>query len=102
MVDLRPADLRLIQQLLRRYVPDREVRLFGSRVKGTAKPASDVDVVIIGDRAPSRTVIANLASALSASALPLRVELTIWADTSAEFRKNIEKTYTVIQKASSR
>lgn len=100
MVDLRPSDFLLLQKLLRRYIPDREVRLFGSRVKGTAKPSSDIDLAIMGDKVPSRVVIANLASALSASKLPFRVELTIWAETSKEFRRVIEKAYTVIKKSS--
>lgn len=102
MVDLRPRDLHLIQKFLRRYLPDREVRLFGSRVKGTAKPSSDIDLAIMGDTAPSRTVIANLASAFSASALPFRVELIVWAEIHKEFQRVIEKQSTVIQKSEDR
>jgi type I restriction enzyme S subunit len=100
MLSLLPAELRRIQALLRRYIPDREVRLFGSRAKGSTKSSSDADLAIMGEIAPSRVVISNLASAFSDSDLPFRVDLLIWANTSAEFRGVIEEAYEIIQKPS--
>lgn len=37
MIDIAKKDLDLVVSILRKYVPQCEVRAFGSRVTGTAK-----------------------------------------------------------------
>lgn len=97
MVDLLPEHLRLVKELLSRYVPGREVRVFGSRVNGSAKPASDLDIAVMGELALPRTAIAELKFAFSSSNLPFMVDVVSWADTSEEFRRIIAKQSEVIQ-----
>jgi predicted nucleotidyltransferase len=48
-----PAEWEIVRSLLSRHVPDREVWAFGSRAKATAKPFSDLDLVILGEPASS-------------------------------------------------
>jgi type I restriction enzyme S subunit len=40
-----------VRRILQKHVPGYEVWAFGSRAKWTAKPYSDLDLVIISDRA---------------------------------------------------
>ena len=44
--DLPPLVQRTIERLVRAFAPDR-IMLFGSYAKGTAQPASDVDLLVV-------------------------------------------------------
>jgi predicted nucleotidyltransferase len=46
VLDLRPDQLQIVQHILQRRVPTFDVWAFGSRVKGTAKPYSDLDLAV--------------------------------------------------------
>ena len=70
MIDLAPSHLRTVRQLLADLAPECEVRVFGSRVAGNAKPYSDLDIVLIGGRRlPSVRVSAVIGTEMVA--LPL-------------------------------
>jgi type I restriction enzyme S subunit len=43
MIDLSAENLTLLKQLITKYLPNCEIRVFGSRIHGTAKPYSDID-----------------------------------------------------------
>jgi hypothetical protein len=60
MLDLTPNQLTVGRGLLARYVCDREVRAFGSRVTGRARRWSDLDLVVMGRKALSDLVLAHL------------------------------------------
>lgn len=47
-LNIKPADLKTVQTILRHHLPDREVRAFGSRVSGKVKPFSDLDLAVMG------------------------------------------------------
>lgn len=90
-------ELRLLQSILKRYAPDFKVWAFGSRVTGTYKPYSDLDLALVGDEPISIETRAALSDALSNSALPYKVDIVDWASTSAAFKEIIEKQKLVIQ-----
>ena len=48
-LDLDPRDLAAVRAILRRHVPEFAVRAFGSRVRGTARRTSDLDLAIMTD-----------------------------------------------------
>ena len=50
MIDVAAKDLKIIQTILLTHVPHCEVRAFGSRVNHTAKPYSDLDLAVVGER----------------------------------------------------
>jgi uncharacterized protein len=91
-MDLKPEHLGIVRDILARHLPGREVRLFGSRANGTAKPHSDIDLVIMGDEVLPVTTMRILRDAFDDSDLPFQVDLVEWAGTSEEFRKVIEAT----------
>lgn len=97
-IDIRPDLWRIVRDILRKHVPDYEVWAFGSRVKGTAKPYSDLDLAIISDKRLSLDVTAGLSEDFFESDLPWRMDVVDWAATSEAFRKIIARNHVVIQK----
>ena len=79
-----------------------DVWAFGSRVAGSAKEFSDLDLVIIGEKPLSIAVHANLVDDFSESDLPYNVDVIDWATTDASFRQIIEQQYIVVQHAVTR
>jgi predicted nucleotidyltransferase len=98
-INLQPDQLQLVRAILHAHVPEREVRAFGSRVRGTAKPASDLDLCIMGGVRLAPEIMEKLRSAFSDSPLPMKVDLVEWAGLKDGFRGIIEAADTVIQSA---
>ncbi len=96
-IELTPAQQNIIENLLQRRLPETEIWAYGSRVKGTAKPWSDLDLVVFAN-SDQRNAVAELREAFEESDLPFRVDLFIWNDIPESFRENIEKEHVVLQK----
>ena len=96
-IDLRADEHKEVVRLLQRYLPDTEVWAYGSRVKGTARAASDLDLVTFAS-AGQNEAVSRLREAFDESALPFRVDLFVWDKVPKEFRKNIEEARVVVQK----
>ncbi|MFC1764082.1 nucleotidyltransferase family protein [Planctomycetota bacterium] len=86
MIDVTPAEMKAILGILQEYLPGREVRGFGSRVTGTAKSYSDLDLVIMGDEEVDLKVMAMLKDAFAESNLPYRIDIIQWCQTGDEFK----------------
>ena len=97
MIALSSQNLNLVKEALRRYVPDKEVWIFGSRIGSTHKKYSDLDLVIISNDPVPQKTMAMLRESFSESKLPMQVDLMDWADISTEFRSLIRRKYEVIQ-----
>jgi predicted nucleotidyltransferase len=97
-IDIRPAQLRIVREILARHAPDREVRAFGSRVTGCAKTYSDLDLAIMGEVPLSLAAEADLRESFSESGLPFRVDVVIWASTAEYFRQIIGQHNVVVQR----
>ena len=89
-IDLRADQHREVARLLQRYLPDSEVWACGSRVKGAARPASDLDLVTFAS-AGRQEAVSRLREAFDESCLPFRVDLFVWDKVPKEFRENIEE-----------
>ncbi|MFZ4507373.1 MAG: nucleotidyltransferase family protein [Fimbriimonas sp.] len=89
MLDVSPAHEKLILEILDKLVPHSEVRVFGSRAVGSAKPYSDLDLVIMSNE-PLGSVLSDLAEAFSESDLPYKVDVIDWAVTSPHFQDIIK------------
>ena len=95
-IDLRADEHREVVRLLQHHLPDTEVWAYGSRVKGTARPASDLDLVTFAS-AGQNEAVSRLREAFDESSLPFRVDLFVWDKVPEEFRKNIEEARVVVQ-----
>lgn len=96
-ININPDNLEMTRSILSRFVPDREVRAFGSRVTGTAKEFSDLDLAVMGDAPIPSSILADMKEAFSESSLPFKVDVIDWALTKEHFRRIIEKDYVVFQ-----
>nr|WP_228518410.1 MULTISPECIES: nucleotidyltransferase domain-containing protein [unclassified Gluconobacter] len=76
-------------RILNEIVPDREVRAFGSRVTGKAKPFSDLDLAVMGDGPLPLETRARLEEAFSESDLPWKVDILDQALADTFFNKNV-------------
>ena len=97
-IDIRPDLWPIVRDILARHVARYEVWAFGSRVKGNAKPYSDLDLAIITDTPLPLSIGARLADEFSDSDLPWRVDVVDWASTQPGFRKIIERGKVVLQR----
>jgi type I restriction enzyme S subunit len=95
-LDIEPRHWVIVQAILRRHLPDHEVWAFGSRVKGTAKLHSDLDLVVLGDVPLGMATQAALAEAFDESDLPWRVDVVDWATCAEVFRALIAEHHVVL------
>lgn len=71
-------------------MPDAEIIVFGSRIHGTAKLWSDLNLAIKAKSPLDWKLLAEIKEAFQESELPFRVDILVWNDISAAFRKAIE------------
>ena len=98
-IDLDDSHLQEILNLLAEYLPDKRILAFGSRVRHTAKPHSDLDLVILDDKPTGLSRLGLIRDAFEASDLPFRVDLLDWQRLTPEFQQIILQTGISIQGA---
>lgn len=96
---VKPATLQITEQqwqqvaeILQHYLTDYPVLAFGSRVNGTPKPYSDLDL----EQPLPLSLLAEVTEAFSESDLPWKVDLVDWATTSERFRQVIQQQKLVV------
>jgi predicted nucleotidyltransferase len=98
MIDLSPRALEVVQAILERRLPDREVWVFGSRATGRARKYSDLDLAILGETPLSLASLATVADEFDESDLPFKVDVVDWALISPAFREIIRRDAAVVQR----
>lgn len=91
MLDLTQAQRDTVCALLAARLPGREVRVFGSRATGRAKPHSDLDLAVMGESPVDDRVRAELMADFDDSDLPFRVDLLVWSDAPPALRLTITR-----------
>ena len=91
LVDLSSAHLAIVEDILSEYVPECEVRAFGSRATWNAKDYSDLDLAVVGNGPLDWRTLGRLKEAFEESNLPMRVDVLDWHVISGSFRKVIER-----------
>lgn len=74
-MDVSAEHLALIRRCLAEHVAGLEVRAFGSRVVGNAKPWSDLDLAVVAPTPLDLRTLADLREAFRESDLPFRVDV---------------------------
>lgn len=87
----------IVRAILARQLAGYEVWAFGSRARHTAKPYSDLDLVVITNQPLSLNELAPINEAFEESDLPWKVDLVDWATTSELFREIIQHDKVVVQ-----
>lgn len=96
MIVLTAQQLHLIQDILLAILPNTPVWAFGSRVKGTNKPFSDIDLALITTTPLTIRELTELELAFSDSDLPFKVDLVDWASCSEAFKQIILQKYEIL------
>ena len=96
ILDIEPEDQKILLELLNQYLPTTEVWLYGSRIKGTARPYSDLDMVVFTQNNQQMFVF-DLKEAFEDSDLPFRVDLFTWDDVPESFHKNIKAEHIIFK-----
>jgi type I restriction enzyme S subunit len=86
VIDISTDHLAIVRDILSRVVPEAEVRVFGSRATGTAKPHSDLDLALKADGKIDKKILRELQTAFEESDLPFRVDAVDMAAISENFR----------------
>ena len=88
--------LRYILEQIKIYIPEAIVWVFGSRVKGGHRPASDLDLAIICDKETAKNALPKLNEVFIESDLTFKVQLLDFNRLPENMQANIIKKYVVL------
>jgi predicted nucleotidyltransferase len=97
-VNISTAHLNSVNKILSKHISGYEVWAFGSRVTGTNKPHSDLDLLILNEQPLDPARVASLRESFSESDIPFKVDVLEKALASESFMRVIKQNYSVIQK----
>jgi len=100
-MDITSAQRGMLADLLRQYIPGVAVWAYGSRVKGSARKNSDLDMVVFSTP-EQRSAVSELKDALDECNLPFLVDLHVWDEIPERFREIVRKEYVVVQEPADR
>lgn len=96
-IDITAEQRKTVLSLLEKHLPNTTAWVYGSRAKWTARPQSDLDMVVFATPEQNRQVF-DLREAFEESNLPFRVDLFVWDDVPERFRERIKAEYMVLVK----
>ena len=94
-IDITAEQRKTVLALLARHLPNATAWVYGSRVKWTARPQSDLDLVVFATPEQAGRV-SDLREAFEESNLAFRVDLFVWDEVPEQFRKKIEAEHVVL------
>lgn len=86
MFGLNERDMKTIQSILLLFPEFKQIKLFGSRAKGSNKPGSDIDLAIM-DEGINESRIMKLKEAFDESSLPYHVDILHYPSLTQEALK---------------
>lgn len=95
-LDLQSAHARIIRSVLDAHVPGMEVWAFGSRVTGSARQTSDLDIVLRTDHPVDILLLAKIRDGFSASTLPMKIDVLDWSTLSSGMQASIEQEHCML------
>ena len=94
-IDITTDQRKTLLALLKRHLPNTTAWAYGSRVKWTSRPQSDLDLVVFTKPDQERRV-SDLREVFEESNLPFRVDLLVWRTLPEQYRKQIEAEHVVL------
>ena len=94
-IDITTDQRKTLLALIKRHLPNTTAWVYGSRVKWTSRPQSDLDLVVFTKPDQERRV-SELREAFEESNLPFLVGLFVWDAVPEQFRKQIEADHAVL------
>ena len=97
-IDLKPEYLEIITDIVGRcLLPHPKIWIFGSRTQSTAKPFSDIDLLIDIGRPVTIQELSALNNYFDESLLPYKVDIADACTISGEFRAKIRDQLVSLQ-----
>jgi predicted nucleotidyltransferase len=96
-IDLDPRDRETVEGILRQYIPEHEIWAFGSRVRGTAREHSDLDLVVRTTQPLSTAQLGDLMEAFELSNLPMKVDILDGSTLTPNFQDIVREEHVVLQ-----
>lgn len=90
-IQLEPRHLASVREILAHHLSDARVWCYGSRVNGTARKFSDLDLALERAGGVPSSTMEDLRWAFSESDLPIRVDIVDWDALDPEFRAAIDR-----------
>ena len=87
MIDLDAVTRQKVDVVLRRFLPETEIRLVGSRARSGAKRQADIDLLVMRPKPLSPRERALLNTAFEESDIPFRVDVLEWECLAPAFRE---------------
>ena len=97
MIKIDDQYLTIVKNIIKKHVPECEVKAFGSRVNGTPKIYSDLDLAIKNSKKIPIEKIIALKDDFDDSIIPFRIDIIDWNAISNEFKNIIDKNCETIQ-----
>ncbi|HXH55120.1 MAG TPA: nucleotidyltransferase domain-containing protein [Gammaproteobacteria bacterium] len=96
-IDICASDLKIVQNILRNTLAkNAKVWVFGSRVKGTVRRASDLDIAIDVERKLKNKEKSELFHAFEESDLPYKVDIVDLQNVDEGFKKIIDQQKVIL------
>jgi predicted nucleotidyltransferase len=89
MIQLEQKNLEIVLDILNQHLKETRVFVFGSRATHQAEPYSDLDLGLLASAALPRLHILDLKEKLSASDLPISVDVVDLHRTDSVFRADV-------------
>jgi len=97
MIDLDKSNIKDVIAIFQTFPQLKaKVYAFGSRVRGTARKNSDLDLVIKSDNPLTTNDVYDIKDAFSESNILYRVDLSDWSRLSTSFKKAIESELVLV------
>ncbi len=91
-IDVAPHELKTVKEILEKTVaPETLIIIFGSRIKGTHKKFSDLDICLKYTSPISSKTMGDLRELFECSNLPYKVDLVDYRNISPAFQKIVDK-----------
>ena len=97
-IDITAEQRETVRSLLAKHLPNTKVWAYGSRVRWTSRPESDLDMAVFATPEQERAV-SDLREAFEESNLTFRVDLFVWDEVPEGYREQIEREHVVLQSA---
>ena len=94
---LKQKHLQILLDIFKNYCPKAEIWAYGSRIKGEAHDASDLDLAVKDFNDKNKNVY-ELKELINNSNIPIIVDILDFNNIPESFQKVIEKYYVVISK----
>jgi predicted nucleotidyltransferase len=96
MLDLHAPYQQMVVDIVRQHAPQATIYVFGSRTQGTAKPHSDLDLLLDSRQEVPRLQRASLRMAFEESDLPMRVDWLMWQEAPAHLRETARRSNVIL------